>query len=180
MCRGRPIGSLYVASCQRSLSSPRYLRHLHWAHCDAAPLLTACNFTDKAKQASQKEMMDHQVPIAFRDSCAHLLIPLNVCVTHRDSRMRAARTDACEGERRLLVWEGHANTEEAARNASSSFTLRRPAARFPGPVRAPHQSASDTTRIHERPASLSRLATRQVPAKHVLPAVAVWPRAPHV
>ncbi|ORX90007.1 hypothetical protein K493DRAFT_318268 [Basidiobolus meristosporus CBS 931.73] len=29
--------------------------------------------------ATQKEMADARIPLAFRDSCAHLLIPLNKC-----------------------------------------------------------------------------------------------------
>ena len=30
-------------------------------------------------KVSQKEMMDAQVPLAMRDYCAHVLIPLNKC-----------------------------------------------------------------------------------------------------
>lgn len=29
--------------------------------------------------ATQEEMMKAKIPLAFRDSCAHLLIPLNKC-----------------------------------------------------------------------------------------------------
>lgn len=31
--------------------------------------------------ATEAEMVDAKVPLAFRDSCAHLLIPLNKCRT---------------------------------------------------------------------------------------------------
>ncbi|KXT19044.1 hypothetical protein AC579_8746 [Pseudocercospora musae] len=30
-------------------------------------------------QATRKEMSDAKLPLAYRDSCAHLLIPLNKC-----------------------------------------------------------------------------------------------------
>ncbi|RFU78626.1 nadh:ubiquinone oxidoreductase, b18 subunit [Trichoderma arundinaceum] len=32
-----------------------------------------------ARQATREEMRDARLPLAYRDSCAHLLIPLNKC-----------------------------------------------------------------------------------------------------
>ncbi|KAF3073650.1 hypothetical protein TsFJ059_005565 [Trichoderma semiorbis] len=32
-----------------------------------------------ARQATREEMRDAKLPLAYRDSCAHLLIPLNKC-----------------------------------------------------------------------------------------------------
>lgn len=40
-------------------------------------LCSADNLTMTA--ASHKEMSDARLPLAYRDSCAHLLIPLNKC-----------------------------------------------------------------------------------------------------
>ncbi|KAF5018971.1 hypothetical protein F66182_9034 [Fusarium sp. NRRL 66182] len=31
------------------------------------------------RQATREEMRDAKLPLAYRDSCAHLLIPLNKC-----------------------------------------------------------------------------------------------------
>lgn len=56
-----------LSSCSPALSRARCSRH-----------------TDgSAKQATQEEMQKAQVPLAFRDQCAHLLIPLNECVRPR-------------------------------------------------------------------------------------------------
>ncbi|KMZ70434.1 NADH-ubiquinone oxidoreductase B18 subunit family protein, expressed [Zostera marina] len=35
--------------------------------------------SSKPMIATRKEMVDEKVPIAYRDQCAHLLIPLNKC-----------------------------------------------------------------------------------------------------
>ncbi|KAF2269834.1 hypothetical protein CC78DRAFT_612172 [Lojkania enalia] len=34
---------------------------------------------DKPKQATREDMSAARLPLAYRDSCAHLLIPLNRC-----------------------------------------------------------------------------------------------------
>ncbi|MCL7034464.1 hypothetical protein MKW94_028635 [Papaver nudicaule] len=35
--------------------------------------------SSKKMIATQKEMVENRVPLAYRDQCAHLLIPLNKC-----------------------------------------------------------------------------------------------------
>ena len=39
----------------------------------------ADNMDLEPRQATRKEMSDARLPLAYRDSCAHLLIPLNRC-----------------------------------------------------------------------------------------------------
>ncbi|KAL6192401.1 PREDICTED: NADH dehydrogenase [ubiquinone] 1 beta subcomplex subunit 7 [Fragaria vesca subsp. vesca] len=39
----------------------------------------AAEGTTKKMIATQEEMVENKVPIAYRDQCAHLLIPLNKC-----------------------------------------------------------------------------------------------------
>ena len=54
--------------------------------------------------ATQKEMMDNQVPLKFRDYCAHVYIPLKQC------RYRTSRVPwACKEEKH--AWE-HCEVED--------------------------------------------------------------------
>ncbi|PNY26758.1 NADH dehydrogenase [ubiquinone] 1 beta subcomplex subunit 7 [Tolypocladium capitatum] len=39
----------------------------------------ASDAPSEPRQATREEMRDARLPIAYRDSCAHLLIPLNKC-----------------------------------------------------------------------------------------------------
>ncbi|KAH8706356.1 NADH-ubiquinone oxidoreductase B18 subunit [Ilyonectria robusta] len=39
----------------------------------------ASDTASEPRQATREEMRDARLPIAYRDSCAHLLIPLNKC-----------------------------------------------------------------------------------------------------
>ncbi|EGS19721.1 uncharacterized protein CTHT_0042030 [Thermochaetoides thermophila DSM 1495] len=39
----------------------------------------ATDAAETSRRATREEMRDAKVPLAYRDSCAHLLIPLNRC-----------------------------------------------------------------------------------------------------
>ncbi len=77
------LGNLNLAIGDTSPSNCIHdgVRHTGRHSATFVPPSHACNaeLTGPETEATREEMRDAKLPLAYRDSCAHLLIPLNRC-----------------------------------------------------------------------------------------------------
>lgn len=107
-------------------------------------------------EATREEMRDARLPIAYRDSCAHLLIPLNKCrretwyapwkCTVRWRKIRAGQQPPTRLEGHRLTSD-HRTSDIATRSASTSSSRSElPRWTSCGSPRAVHEATKSTHR----------------------------------